>query len=125
MWQLHSFLQAESSSNVAKSSKRPKPSGLGSAESLRCSSQGSALLDRKMGPVMVNSNMTSNVAPASRPRYDSATSTQRLPPDLTSGYPLTALWPTNCPPVNEWRSRADVPDQPPQLAPSGMSGKAQ
>ncbi|RWW46983.1 hypothetical protein BHE74_00047060 [Ensete ventricosum] len=49
MWQLRSFLWAASWSNVAKSCKRPEPSDLGSAESLRCSSQGSALLDQKQG----------------------------------------------------------------------------
>ncbi|RZS26956.1 hypothetical protein BHM03_00060380 [Ensete ventricosum] len=50
---------------------------------------------------MVKSNMASNVASASRSRHDSATLTQHLPPDLTSGYPLTALWPTNYPPCQQ------------------------
>ncbi|RZS24105.1 hypothetical protein BHM03_00057136 [Ensete ventricosum] len=74
---------------------------------------------------MVESNMASGVASTSRPRHDSATSTQRLPPDLTSGYPLTAQRPTNHPPVNGRRSRTDMPDRLPQSATSGVSGQAQ
>ncbi|RWW75961.1 hypothetical protein BHE74_00016035 [Ensete ventricosum] len=76
----------------------------------------------RLGFLPVESNMAGNVASASRPRHDSATSTQRLPFDLTSGYPLTALRPTNRPPTNGRRNRINVPDLPPQPPTIGVLG---
>ncbi|RWV88434.1 hypothetical protein GW17_00049472 [Ensete ventricosum] len=50
MWQLCSFLRAASFSDVLRSCRRPELSCLGSVESLRRSSQGSALRIGKKSP---------------------------------------------------------------------------